>query len=93
MNFCPTPRVDPLRAAALHRRASNICWPRASASKWKSKVRWDLAEQIDWRKIQEDSDFSMLGLEKEISERLQQKALFNKYLGKAAEGARPVEEV
>ena len=64
----------------------------AASSKWESKVRWDLTEHIDRRRIREDSDFSMPQLEQEISERLQQKVLMNKYLGKASEGAKAMEE-
>ena len=60
----------------------------ASANKWKSKVRWDLASELDWRPIM-DGEESLPGVEKDLTARLQQTALFQKYLHKAgAKGAK-----
>ena len=57
------------------------------ASKWKSKVRWDLASEIDWRALA-DGDGTLPNVGKDIQDRLQTKALFNKWLTKShTEGA------
>ena len=53
------------------------------ASKWKSKVRWDLANEIDWRSLSE-GDGTLPNVEKDIQDRLQVKALFNKYPSKSS---------
>ena len=64
----------------------------ASANKWKSKVRWDLANELDWRSVM-DGEESLPSVEKDLTQRLQQKALFQKYLSKAGtEGAKEEEE-
>jgi hypothetical protein len=54
----------------------------ASASKWKSKVRWDVAGEIDWRSLTE-GDTLLNGVEKDVSARLQQKANIAKWLAKS----------
>ena len=53
-----------------------------AATKWKSKVRWDLVSEIDWRSLSE-GDGTIPSVEKDIQDRLQTKALFNKYLMKS----------
>ena len=53
----------------------------SSANKWKSKVRWDLANELDWRSVM-DGEESLPNVEKDLTQRLQQKALFQKYLSK-----------
>ena len=55
-----------------------------SAAKWRSKVRWDLANEIDWRSLFGGDD-TFPNVEKDIQERLQVKAMFNKYLMKAGD--------
>jgi len=62
----------------------------ANAAKWKSKVRWDLASEIDWGKLSEEA-LSIPAVEAEIQERLQKKALFQKYLAKSQD-SRSAEE-
>ena len=51
------------------------------ASKWTSKVRWDLVHEIDLAAL-EDEQEEIPGVEKDIQKRLERKALFNKYLSK-----------
>ena len=51
------------------------------ANKWKSKVRWDLANELDWKSIL-DGEESLPGAEKDLMSSLQQKALIQKYLQK-----------
>ena len=57
------------------------------ANQWKSKVRWDLAHEIDWRSLAQN-DETLPGVERDLQNQLQAKALFNKYLAKAGEGVR-----
>ena len=62
------------------RRADDWRQPKgAAANKWKTKVRWDLANEIDWRAITED-DSLLPGVEKDIQEQLQRKALLRRYI-------------
>eukprot|EP00959_Pyramimonas_sp_CCMP1952_P218053 4560636-Pyramimonas_sp.AAC.1 len=50
-------------------------------------MRWDLANKLDWRSIM-DGEEPLPGVETDLTARLQQKALFQKYLAKAgSEGA------
>ena len=63
----------------------------ANASKWKSKVRWDLALEIDWGKLSEES-LSLPAVEAEIQDRMQKKALFAKYLNKSHDSSKTTEE-
>ena len=51
-----------------------------TGAKWKSKVRWDLANEIDLRALQED-DEEIPELEQELQTRLKDKALMAKALG------------
>ena len=68
------------RAFANVRRADDWRQPKgAGAAKWKSKVRWDLADEIDWRAITED-DSLLPGVEKDIQDQLQRKALLRRYI-------------
>ena len=60
------------------------------ASQWKSKVRWDLAQEIDWRSVAAN-DETLPGVERDLQTQLQNKALFQKYLAKA-EGQSAEEE-
>ena len=63
-----------------------------AANKWKSKVRWDLANELGWRSLV-DGEESLAGVEEDLTARLQQKAIFQKYLQKAgAEGAKEEDE-
>jgi len=62
-----------------------------SAAKWRSKVRWDLANEIDWRSHLGGDD-TLPNVEKDIQERLQVKAMFNKYLTKASSGKEDANE-
>ena len=61
------------------------------ASQWKSKVRWDLANEIDWRTVAAN-DETLPAVEKELQSVLQGKALFAKYLDKAIDPAKNTEE-
>eukprot|EP00972_Heterocapsa_arctica_P076194 11241308-Heterocapsa_arctica.AAC.1 len=51
----------------------------AGAAKWKSKVRWDLANEIDIRALSGDVE-SLPGIDKELQGRLKERALLNKYV-------------
>ena len=51
----------------------------AGAAKWKSKVRWDLAQEIDWRALESD-DEEIPEVEKELQTRLRDKAIAHRYL-------------
>ena len=66
--------------------------PRGSgANKWKSKVRWDLANELDWRSLTEGEE-ALPGVERDLTARLQQKALFQKYLQKGGSDAAKEED-
>jgi len=58
------------------------------AAKWRSKVRWDLANEIDWRAIT-SNDSVLPAVERELQDCMHKKAVFAKYL---ADPAAPVEE-
>ena len=63
--------------------------PRNSNGKWKSKVKWGLLKEYDVKAL-ESNDWRIPEADKEVTDRLQQKALFNKHLeksGVAAAGA------
>ena len=62
----------------------------ASAQKWKSKVRWDLANEIDIRALIGDTE-ALPTVDKELQNRLKEKALMNRYIENVA-GAGAVEE-
>ena len=51
----------------------------ANAAKWKSKVRWDLANAVDLRSLNEMCEL-IPNVEADISKALRDKALFLKYL-------------
>jgi len=54
-----------------------------SANKWRSMVRWDLANEIDWRAI--TCNASMLpGVERELQDCMHKKAVFAMYLADPA---------
>ena len=56
------------------------CQPKgAGAAKWKSKVRWGLAQDIGWRALEAD-DEDIPEIEKELQTRLRDKALAHRYL-------------
>ena len=71
---------------------SLMCGPRrtqpkgAAANKWKSKVRWDLLGEIDITSMDKDQEM-IEGVEKEIKDRLYQKALVSKYLAQVPAGS------
>ena len=56
----------------------------AGANKWKSKVRWDLASEIDWSPLSEEGG-TIQDVEKDIQDRLQRKELWDMH------GSRPGE--
>ena len=51
----------------------------AAASKWKSKVRWDLANEIDMRALMGETDAIPEG-DRELQARLRDRALMNKWI-------------
>ena len=53
---------------------------------WKTKVRWELCDQYDIRALDED-ELYIIGADEEVRSRLEKKALFKKYFGKAGEGS------
>ena len=55
----------------------------AAASKWKSKVRWDLANEIDVRALSTAGE-SLPDIDKELQVRLKDRALMQKYVDQAA---------
>jgi hypothetical protein len=57
----------------------------AGAAKWKSKVRWDLANEIDIRALAGDVE-SLPGIDKELQGRLKERALLNKYVDQVTAG-------
>ncbi|CAK0877995.1 unnamed protein product [Prorocentrum cordatum] len=66
--------------------------PRGSgANKWKSKVRWDLASELDWRSLTEGEE-AHPGVERDLTARLQHKDLFQKYLQKGGSDAAKEED-
>ena len=60
----------------------------SGAAKWRSKVRWDLAAEIDWRALEED-DEDLPEIEHELQSRMKDKAILARYL---APGNNPVGE-
>ena len=50
-----------------------------SGAKWRSKVRWDLAQEIDWRALEAD-DEDIPEVEKELQGKLRDKAMAHRYL-------------
>ena len=49
-------------------------------------MRWDFANEIDWRSLL-DGDGILPNVEKDLQERLHVKALCNKYFHKATDGS------
>ncbi|CAK0814918.1 unnamed protein product, partial [Prorocentrum cordatum] len=81
------------RAYALKRAFKDVAcindWkqPRGSgANKWKSNARWDLANELGWRSLTEGGE-ALPGVERDLTARLQQKALFQKYMQKGGSDA------
>ena len=62
--------------------------PRGSGGKWKSKVKWGLLKEYDVKAL-EGSDWRIPEADKEVSDRLQQRALFDKHLEKSGAAAAP----
>ena len=54
-------------------------------------MRWERCDQYDIRALDEE-ELYMPGADEEVKNRLEKKALFNKYLNKAAESAAPADE-
>ena len=54
-----------------------------AANKWRSKVRWDLANEIDWRAIT-SNDSVLPGVERELQDCMHKKAVSAKYLAEPA---------
>ena len=54
----------------------------AAASKWKSKVRWDLANEIDVRALSTAGE-SLPDIDRELQLRLKDRALMQKYVDQA----------
>ena len=80
------------RAFADVRCASDWRLPKgANPSKWRSKVRWDLANAVDMRVLSE-GDGLIRGVEADISKVMQERALFAKYLDKGGSPNTPEEE-
>ena len=61
------------------------------ASQWKSKVRWDLAQEIDWRSLVENEEV-LPGVERDLQMTLQNKALVQKYLAQPLDGPKSAME-
>ena len=57
-----------------------------SGKKWRSKVRWDLADEYDALALEGD-DLMIDEADEEVRKRLERKALFSKYLDKAGMGS------
>ena len=51
----------------------------ANAGKWKSKVKWTLLQEYDV-KLLDSSDWNIPEADREVADRLQKRALFNKHL-------------
>ena len=51
----------------------------AAASKWKTKVRWDLANEIDLRALAAETE-SLPSVDWELQGRLKERALLTKYI-------------
>ena len=64
----------------------------AAGSKWKSKVRWDLANEIDLRALSGEVE-ALPGVDKELQGRLKDRALLTKYVDQAAAVAGVAEEL
>jgi hypothetical protein len=56
----------------------------SAASKWKSKVRWDLLPEIDLEAL-DGEDAIIQPMERDLQKRLEKKALMHKYLAKSLE--------
>ena len=63
----------------------------AGAAKWKSKVRWDLANEIDLRALTGDME-SIPSVDKELQARMKERALLHKYVDQAATAGASVED-
>ena len=75
------------------RNASDWRQPKGAAgSKWKSKLRWDLANEIDLRALSGEME-ALPGIDKELQCRLKDRALLTKHVGQAAAVAGVAEEL
>ena len=54
-----------------------------AGSKWKSKVRWDFANEIDLRALSGEVE-ALPGVDKELQGRLKDRAFLMKHVGQAA---------
>ena len=59
--------------------------PRNSQGKWKTKVKWGLLKEYDAKSL-DASDWRVHDADREVSERLAQRALLAKNLDRASEG-------
>ena len=66
------------RAFADVHQQSDWKQPKGQA-KWRSKVRWDLANELDWRALEQD-DEHLPEVERELQLRMRDKALAQRYL-------------
>ena len=64
----------------------------AASSKWKSKVRWDLANEIDLRSLSAEGE-SLPAVDKELQSRLRDKALLHRFVEGSPTGGHIEEEV
>ena len=72
--------------AQVHARADWQQPKGQQANKWKSKVNWALCREIDLKSLKDDLE-TIESVEMEVKKRLEQKALFNKWLQKSEESA------
>ena len=61
------------------------------AQKWRTKVRAELCDHYDVKALAEEELYTP-GADEEVKNRLEKKALFSKYLNKAAESAAPADK-
>ena len=79
-------------AFAKVRKMSDWKQPRGQqGQKWRTKVRWELCDQYDIRALDEE-ELYIPGADEEVKNRLEKKALFNKYLNKATESTAQAED-
>ena len=63
----------------------------AASSKWKSKVRWDLANEIDMRALSGEVE-NLPGVDRELQARMRERALLSKYVDNAVTASGGVAE-
>ena len=80
-----------LRAFADVRSVDDWKMPKGAPKSWKSKVKWGLLKEYDVKAL-ESNDWRIPEADKEVTDRLQQKALFNKHLEKSGVGSAPADE-